>query len=228
MEQPRTPTPLDPAELASRMVVAIEDRTGKSPDRNRAELLLALLYLENDRGRAILNHNWGNVSTRARDGIDYWRPPWFDIDAIDDADPKKPRYVELHNGMLQGKVPEAFLSLVSHEVGADRWLSAVPKSMLDAATSGDPFAFASAYFTSKYCPDAACRDSGPSFAKLQKEIRADGFFDSLPLASNAAGAGAGSGSGSSAAPTVAILSVGVALGIFWAVLRTRPGSRVHA
>lgn len=226
MEKPRTATPLSKVELAAKMLTAYQDRKNEQPDRRRAELLLALLFIENAGGQAIIQHNWGNVSTRASDAVDYWRPPWFDVDAIDDADPKKPHLVELHNRMLANKAPSAFLALPSHEVGAHRWLGAVPASMLDAASSGDPFAFANAYFTSRYCPDPECRDSGPSFKRLQAEIRDAGYFEHLPLSRS--GAGASAAAGSSTAPAVAFLSVGVVLGIFWAVLRTRPGRRLTA
>lgn len=226
VEKPRTATPLSKDELAAQFLAAYQNRFGELPDRNRAELLLALLYIENAKGQAIIQHNWGNVSTRASADVDYWRPPWFDVDALDDADPKKPHLVDLHNRMIAGKAPSAFLALPSHEVGAHRWLGAVPKSMLAAASSGDPFAFASAYFTSRYCPDPECRDSGPSFKRLQAEIRSAKYFDSLPQSRG--GAGASTVAGSSTAPAVAFLSVGVVLGIFWAVLRVRPGRRAAA
>jgi hypothetical protein len=182
LERPATATPLTADELAPELVAAYARAFGAEPDRNRAELLLALLWLENARGAAIIQHNWGNISTRARDDIEYWRPPWFDIDAInalDDEDPKKAKFLRLHADMLANKMPSAFRAFDTHEDGAATWLHNVPKSMMDAASSGDPFAFAQAYFSSHYCPDIACRDSGPSFERLQAEIRGKGLLLAL-------------------------------------------------
>lgn len=156
---------------------------GQSPSRETAELLLALVELENAHGRAIIQFNWGNVSTVASDAVDYWVPPWFDLDAInampDTEAEKKARYLKLHAQMVAGKVPSAFLALPSHVDGARLFLQNVKPSMYDAARTGDPLAFAHAYWASGYCPDQACKDSGPVFQQLQAAIRSAGYFSAL-------------------------------------------------
>ncbi|HXJ69883.1 MAG TPA: CHAP domain-containing protein [Verrucomicrobiae bacterium] len=194
MEKPATPTPLSDDELARELVAGYTSHFGTPPDRETAELLLALVDIENAHGQAIIQHNWGNISTHASDAVDYWRPPWFDLDKVnampDDSGPstgfgaetaanKKERYLRLHAAMVAGKVPSAFLAFPDHETGARVFLSNVKPSMYDAATTGDPMAFAQAYFESGYCPDQACKDSGPTFKSLQGTIRSKGYFSAL-------------------------------------------------
>lgn len=181
MEKPATPTPLKDADLAQQIVTAFTSHFGAPPDRETAELLLALVDIENAHGSAIIQFNWGNISTFAKDSVDYWRPPWFDLDKVnalpDGA--SKTHLLAVHQQMVDNKAPSAFLALPSHLDGARVFLSNVKPSMYDAASTGDPMAFASAYFSSGYCPDQACKDSGPTFASLQKTIRAAGYFNSL-------------------------------------------------
>ena len=181
MEKPRTPTPLTEAELAQRVVSGYASKFGVEPDQQTAELLLALVDLENAHGNAIIQFNWGNISTFAKDSVDYWRPPWFDLDAVnalpDGAN--KTHLLAVHQQMIDHKAPSAFLALPSHDDGVRVFLSNVKPSMYAAAATGDPLAFANAYFTSGYCPDQACKDSGPTFQKLQASIRAAGYFTNL-------------------------------------------------
>lgn len=161
-------------------------RFGALPDRETAELLTALVWLENARGNAIIQYNWGNISCNASAAIDFWRPPWFDLEAVNalpDTDKNKARYLDLNARMKAHTVPNAFRAFGSHEQGIHFWLASVKPSMYAAAATGDPFAFASAYFTSGYCPDQSCKDSGPTFAKLQAEIRAKGYFNNLASSS---------------------------------------------
>lgn len=182
-EVPRTATPLSRAEMAARFLAGYVERFGQQPDRNRAELLLALAFLENANGSAIIQFNWGNVSTTARDSVNYWRPPWFDlveVEAMPDG-PKKARLLDVHQRMLDNAAPSAFLALPSHDAGVQRWLGELQRrpNVLEAATSGDPVAFAHAIFSTRYCPDPECRDAGPSYGKLRDEIRAAGYFAGL-------------------------------------------------
>ncbi len=189
MEKPRTPTPLTEAALAQQIVSAYATHFGHSPDRETAELLLALVDLENSHGNAIIQFNWGNVSTFPKDSVNYWRPPWFDLDAVN-ALPDGANKAHLlfeHGQMVNHRAPSAFLALGSHDEGARVFLSNVKPSMYDAAATGDPMAFALAYWSSGYCPDEACKNSGPTFQKLQAAIRAAGYFASLAPAKKKAG-----------------------------------------
>jgi hypothetical protein len=155
---------------------------GVPPDRETAELLLALVDIENAHGAAIIQHNWGNISTFVSDAVNYWRPPWFDLEAVqalDDSDPKKAHLLFEHQQMVDHKAPSAFLAFDTHAAGIASWLHNVKPSMYAAASSGDPMAFAKAYWSSGYCPDEACKNSGPTFQKLQAAIRAKGYFAGL-------------------------------------------------
>ncbi len=182
-EVARTATPLTRAEMAALFVPAYVERFGVEPDRDRAELLLALAFNENANGSAIIDFNWGNVSVTPSDAVDYWRPPWFDlagVEALEDG-AKKARLLDVHQRMVDGKAPSAFLALPSHAAGLQRWLGELARrpSVLEAASSGDAEAFARQIFETRYCPDPECRDAGPSYGKLRDEIRAAGYFAGL-------------------------------------------------
>lgn len=182
MEFPATATPVTPSAMAQAVPLAYARRFGQAPDRETAELLLALLFLENDHGRAVIQHNWGNISVFAGPNVDYWRPPWFDlaeVEARPDTDKKKARYLKLHQQMLDHQAPSAFRAFPDDESGIVVWLANVKPSMYDAAATGDPLEFAHAYWSSGYCPDQACKDSGPTFRALQAEIRNAGYFAEL-------------------------------------------------
>jgi hypothetical protein len=181
MEKPRTPTPLSEAALAQQIVSAYQTHFGHAPDRETAELLLALIDIENAHGNSIIQFNWGNISTFVKDSIDYWRPPWFDLDAVNALPdgPNKSHLLFEHAEMAAHRAPVAFLAFNDHDTGARVFLSNVKPSMYDAAATGDPMAFALAYWSSGYCPDEACKNSGPTFQKLQASIRAAGYFNAL-------------------------------------------------
>jgi len=182
-EVARTATPLTRAEMAALFVPAYVERFGVEPDRDRAELLLALAFNENANGSAIIDFNWGNVSVTPSDSVNYWRPPWFDlaeVEAMPDG-AKKTRLLDVHQRMVDGNAPSAFLALPSHAAGLQRWLGELERrpSVLDAASSGDADAFAQQIFATRYCTDPECRDAGPSYGKLRDEIRAAGYFAGL-------------------------------------------------
>jgi hypothetical protein len=181
LEKPATATPLTEDALARQIVSAYLVHFGHPPDRETAELLLALVDIENAHGNAIIQHNWGNISCFASDAVDYWRPPWFDLDkvnALPDG-PNKTHLLAVHQQMVDHKAPSAFRALPDHDAGARVFLSNVKPSMYAAASTGDPMAFANAYWSSGYCPDQACKDSGPTFRSLQTAIRAKGYFSEL-------------------------------------------------
>jgi hypothetical protein len=182
-EVPRTPTPLTRAQMAAMLVPAYVEMFGEEPDRNRAELLLALAMLENANGAAIIQHNWGNVSVFPSEAVSYWRPPWYDLAAVEQLPegPKKQRLLDVHQRMLDHKAPSAFLALPSHEVGLQRWLGELKRrpTVLEAASSGDAVRFAHQIFATRYCPDPECRDAGPQYGKLRDAIAEQGLFAGL-------------------------------------------------
>lgn len=193
MEFPGNATPVIPSAMAAAVVPAYAQRFGRPPDRETAELLLALLFLENDHGRAVIEHNWGNISAFAGPSVDYYRPPWFDLEKVEAmpdnvagggfgaevTNDKKARYLRLHTQMLAGTVPSAFRAFRDDQSGIVSWLANVKPSMYDAAATGDPKQFAFAYWRSGYCPDEACKNSAPTYAALQAEIRRAGYFAKL-------------------------------------------------
>jgi hypothetical protein len=185
-ELPAARTPLTRDATAAALVPAYVRVFGAPPDRSRAELLLAQVWLENANGQSIIDHNIGNLTTSATSGADYWRPPWFDLDAVNalpDTDPNKARYLSLNARMQAGTAPSAFRAFDTFDQGFDAWLHllATPAKapILAAASSGDADAFAKAIFDTGYCPDPECKAAGPSYLKLRDQIRAASYFDGL-------------------------------------------------
>lgn len=184
-EVPATATPLTRDQTAARFLATYRALFGELPDQQRAELLLALVWLENANGSSLIQGNWGNLATKAREDVSFWRPPWFDLEKVEAlADgAKKTRLLDLHDRMLRGQAPEAFRAFPDQDAGARAWLSLLRtpgmQQVLDAASSGDAVAFAHAIFASRYCPDPECRDAGPSYARLRDQIRAAGYFATL-------------------------------------------------
>lgn len=184
-EVPALRTPLTRDATAEALVPAYVRVFGVEPDRNRAELLLAQVWLENANGQAIIQHNIGNLATSGTAGT-FWRPPWFDgaaVDALPESDPNKARYQRLHEAMLSNKAPSAFRAFDSFEQGFDAWLRVLGSpskvAILNAASSGDANAFARAIFETGYCPDQACKDAGPSYSSLRDQIHQASYFDGL-------------------------------------------------
>jgi hypothetical protein len=182
---PATATPLTRDATAALLVPAYVEVFGELPDRNRAELLLALIWIENANGQAFIQRNWGNLSTKPSAGVDYWRPSWFDlaqVEAMPDG-AKKARLLDLHARMLAKKAPEAFRAFASHPEGLRAWLRLLKspgmRPLLEAASSGDAVAFAHAVFSTRYCPDPECRAAGPSYARQRDLIHSAGYFEGL-------------------------------------------------
>lgn len=193
MEVPPTVTPLAASDTAPAFVSAWGDVLGGKPSRREAEWLLALLWNENARGKAIVQHNWGNLSTSGTSG-NFWRPPWFDAEKIA-AMPegsKRAMYERLHERMLQGKAPSAFRAFPSHEVGARAWLSALKRTfprILRAAKKNSAVAMQDAIFESNYCTSPGCRTNAASYRSLRNEIRSRGLFAGLRSSSSGGGGG---------------------------------------
>lgn len=138
---------------------------------------LATFKVENRNGEAVNNHNWGNVSSSGKTG-DYWRPPWYRVTAESSE-----RDRELHQRMLDGKAPKAFLAWPSHAEGARefvRQLYTRRPTVLRAAQRDDPTAYAAAIHATRYCPDFACRPEtmGPRYRTILAGFRSGGLVPS--------------------------------------------------
>lgn len=197
MQVARLATPLTRAASAALFVPAYQAVFGEKPDRDRAELLIALMWLENANGQSIIQHNWGNLSTVARDNVSFWRPPWFDaaeiaaLPATTPAEQARKKNLEaLHQRMLDNKAPSAFRAFPDHAQGLAAWLGLLKNrpSILAAASSGDAVRFAHAIYESKYCTDVQCRDAGPTYGKLRDTAKAANYFADLKKKSSPAAA----------------------------------------
>lgn len=191
-EVPATATPLAPEQTAPAFIRAWARVFPKSmPSRSQAEWLLALLWNENARGRAIIQHNWGNLSTHPSRGGDYWRPPWFDrakIEAMDE--PRRSQMLHIHERMLEGQEPEAFRAWPDQETGARQWISSLKRtfpSILRASKKNSAVAMQNAVYGSNYCVSPACKTIAPSYRKLRADIRRQGLFAGLPSSSSSSG-----------------------------------------
>lgn len=184
-EVPRQTTPLALPEMATMLLNAWEASGHPLPTRPAAELLLALLAVENGNGAAILNHNWGNLSSLATSGS-WWRPPWFDPAEFEQlTDPaRKERMREIHQRMLEGREPSAFEAHPDHASGALRWVNRLHQrfgSLVEGAEQGSQ-AFAQAYADSGYCASPVCQDVArftQTFQRLAEDSRARGDFAAL-------------------------------------------------
>lgn len=181
--------------------------------RPQAELLLAMLWLENRHGKAVIQGNWGNLSAAVPVGqdsvVNYWRPPWYDaaeIELIADKQ-RRERMRRLHQQMLDGQEPAAFLAFATPEVGMQRWASRMRTRfapLAAAAATGDAKRFAAAQVSSGYCPGCANIDYG----SIRDVIRARGYFAHLP---SGGGAGNPNRSGNGASMVLLAFIVGGAL-----------------
>lgn len=216
-EVPATATPLASTETAPAFIRAWATEFGTVPNRTEAEWLLALLWNENARGRAIIQFNWGNLSTHPSRGGDYWRPPWFDRAKVEAMpEPKRSRYLAIHERMLRGEEPEAFSAFADHERGARAWVGQLRRTfprILRAARKNSAVAMQDAVFESNYCTSPACKTIAPSYQSLRDEIRRQGLFSKLPAGSSSSAGGGG---------FVLLLGAGALLGgAWWAARKTR-------
>lgn len=212
-EVPATVTPLAASETAPAFLSAWAQVVGGAPTRTEAEWLLALLWNENARGRAIVQFNWGNLSSSGRSG-NFWRPPWFDpavVEAMDE--PKRSLYRGIHERMLDGQEPSAFQAFADHASGARAWVSALKRnfpSILRAAKRNSAVAMQDAIFQSHYCTSPGCKTNAASYRSLRDEIRAKGLFEGLRPGSSSGGGGG----------FAFVFGIGLLGAAAWAVART--------
>lgn len=192
-EVPATVTPLAPSETAPAFVDAWGEVLGGEPSRREAEWLLAFMWNENARGKAIVQHNWGNLSSSGKSG-DFWRPPWFDLERVEQmSEPKRSMYRRIHERMLRGEEPSAFQAFPDHATGAAAWLRLLKRLkggvILRAAKKNSGVAMQDAIFKSGYCASPACATNAASYRSLRNDIRAQGLFAGLRSSSSGGGGG---------------------------------------
>lgn len=181
-EVPATVTPLSSAETAPAFLSAWANVFGGKPSITEAEWLLAFLWNENAKGKAIVQHNWGNLSSSGQSG-DFWRAPWFDrakVEAMDE--PRRTLYLNIHERMLRGEEPSAFRAFPDHATGARTWLQRLRDrfpSILRAAKADSAVAMQDAIFDSGYCASPKCETNAASYANLRNEVHAQGLFRGL-------------------------------------------------
>lgn len=137
MEVPRTSTSLTPAQMVQPLIDGHQVVAGQPPTVTMLELVLGIIGLENANGRAIQNHNWGNVMAGPswQQRGDYWHR--CRIPEVCKPHPGQPMYFRAH---------------ATHKDGAaDFWRQLYNRpSVLDAAIRGDVPAMVQALYETKY------------------------------------------------------------------------------
>ena len=199
MEVPLTATPLAPEQTSAALLDAWRRVFGGRPTRSQAEWLLSFLWNENRKGQSIIQHNWGNLSTK-NFNAPYWRPPWYRLEEIEQmSEPRRSTMLAIHQRMLEGKEPEAFRAFEDHATGAQIWLERLRErfpEILTAAQHGSAVALQDAIYGSGYCASPLCKSNAARYQQLRDEIRAAGLLSSL------SGGKSASKRRSSAAPVV--------------------------
>lgn len=179
-----TPTPVSEGEAALAFVHRILPRVN-APFKESGELLMAQLWLETARGKSMMNHNWGNLTANSSWPGDFWRPPWFNLDEVnalpDGAE--KTKLQRLHQGMLEGKVPQKFRAYATLVAGLEDYIKRLLfdfPSLVEAARTGDPATFATAIRTSKFTPDSNDESMTRTIASIAGEFAKRGLFAGLP------------------------------------------------
>jgi len=140
-------------------------------------LLLAQLAFETGQGQACDNRNVGNITTGERTSRDFFRPAWFEV-----TEASSPKLRALHDAMLKGQAPRAFVSYPSFAAAFGdyvRELRVQFPTIINAAHTGDADATAAAIKSSNYTPDAP-PTLGATLDSLRRQFLAKGFFASLP------------------------------------------------
>jgi hypothetical protein len=185
-EVPRERTPIAMPAAAVELEFALRGAAVPDLHQDMCALLLAQIAFETGSGRSCDNRNIGNITTSDKTRRDFFRPIWFTVDG--DPDPGSPwatnraKLLALHEAMLKGQAPRAFVSYKSFFDGFDdyvRELRVQFPTIIDAARTGDAQATADAIKSSHYTPDAP-PTLGATLDSLRKRFLAEGLFSSLP------------------------------------------------
>jgi hypothetical protein len=169
MEFPRFRTPISAKDAAAQLSGALA-KHGISANRNGQSLLLAQLMWETDSGRALDNHNPGNITGESAYG--YFRPVWFEPKA--DA---SPHILHLHELMKAGQAPNKFRAYPTFEAGFDDHASHFARTyakLVELANINDAQGMATE-IKRHYTPDAP-PTLGASLRSIQGQLLASGVF----------------------------------------------------
>jgi hypothetical protein len=162
----RTPTPLSQSAFPGLIDEAF--KAEGAPLRGLQRMMLAVLAsIETARGRAMQNHNLGNITAGPSYPGAVWRPPWFDPSEA----AGNPRLERLHQEMLAGRAPSAFRAYDSREDGARdfaRQLKSSFPEVMRAALVPNAENFRAA-LAQKYSPDYRNPGTAAALAQLMKE-----------------------------------------------------------
>lgn len=172
-------TPLTEDEAVKILSDELWTSLGADVNENYALYLLALAWVETERGKSIVGNNPGNLMAKgfnANTGKEYsvwsgafWRPNWYYESTTDTATRAR---------MFKGEAPSAFRS---YPTAVDGWrdylkLLTVPKNapIVRGATADDPEAFVSA-LQETYSPDYNEKHI-KTFRDLVDGFRLKGYF----------------------------------------------------
>lgn len=162
----RTPTPLSQSAFPGLIDEAF--KAEGAPLRGVQRMMLAVLAsIETARGRAVQNHNVGNLTAGPNYTGAVWRPPWFDPAEAQGT----PRLERLHQEMLAGRAPSAFRAYDSREDGVRdfaRQLKATFPEVMRAALVPNAENFRAA-LAQKYSPDYRNPATTAALTTLMKE-----------------------------------------------------------
>jgi hypothetical protein len=169
MEFPRFKTPISAKDAAAQLSAALA-KHGVVANRNGQSLLLAQIWWETDSGRALDNHNPGNITGESQFG--YFRPAWYEPKP--DA---SQRTLDLHKKMLEGHAPNKFRAYPTFEAGFDdhaSHLAGTYAKLVELANVNDAQGMADE-IKRHYTPDAPAT-LGASLRALQGQLLASGVF----------------------------------------------------
>lgn len=213
---PRVTTPITGQEALDSLLMAWRNEFGELPDRNTANLILALCWVETARGK-LQNFNPGNlIATTLYTGT-AWRPTWYEPPAP--SDPDFVKLNELHTKMLKGEAPSAFRAYDTLPKGFGDWVhnlhSTFPE-VVKAAGSGNANTFRVA-LAQKYSGDYANPAHTQTFASIAKSFEplTKGLAESPPLSHSVPSPSPSvSFSGPSALPVLRVGSRGSAVALW--------------
>jgi len=168
----RAATPLSEPDLAAEFVRGHELARGKRPGaRKLLETAVAIICVENANGRAIIQHNWGNIMAN----LAWWRGPFW-----------------LHPVPQEGQ-PLFFRAYATHDQGAAAWWRLMYRRQhrraLELAALGRPAEMVAALYASGYVFGGSKRGYRDAAVGWAEHYRRAGYFRELgPYAADVAGA----------------------------------------
>lgn len=173
---PRTATPLRGFALADAFCAGHVEATGYQLDKRLGENALAIIGVENANGRAIIQHNWGNVSCTPRT----WSGPMW------------------QHPTPQSGQPLYFRAYSSHLEGCSAWWRLMYRGAhvraLEFAALGRPDLMVDALYASHYVVGGSQSGYRRNAVLFARQYRREGLFGSFPFmlgsASDLVGAGA--------------------------------------